>query len=63
MKKGLSSGLVLVIILAAALLIAFLTMKQMGSSSFGIASDKAQYENPVEQAQDVVDAINNRTQQ
>lgn len=62
-NKGRISGILLVIILIVALLIAFLAMKQMDKICFGSVSDHTQQENPVERAQDAVDAINDRKQQ
>ena len=60
-NKGIGSGIAIIIILIVALLIAFLAMKNMGS--FGFESKTGQPENVVEQAQDAVDAINDRIQQ
>ena len=60
-NKGIGSGIAIIIILIVALLIAFLAMKNMGS--FGFGSKPGQPENVVEQAQDAVDAINDRIQQ
>ena len=62
-NKGIGSGLAIIIILIVALLIAFLAMKNMGSFCFGSKPGQPQQENVVEQAQDAVDAINNRLQQ
>ena len=63
-SNGRGSGLLLIIILLVALLIAFLVVKQMGS--FGIGKTDSLQEpqqDPVQQAQNAVDAINNRTAQ
>lgn len=60
-NKGIGSGLAIIIILIVALLIAFLTMKNMGSLGFGSRTD--QPENVVVQAQNAVDAINDHIQQ
>lgn len=61
-KKGKGSWLVLVIILVVALMIAFLVMKNMGSLRPG-NGDSAQQENYIQQAQSVVDQINQAQQQ
>ena len=61
-NKGIGSGIAIIIILIVALLIAFLAMKNMGGFGFGSKRGQIQQENMVEQAQDAVDAINNRMQ-
>ena len=61
-NKGKGSGLVLVIILVVALIIAFLVMKNLGSMGPG-KETTAQQENYVQQAQSVVDQINQAQQQ
>ena len=61
-SKGKGSGLALVIILVAALIIGFLVVKNMG----GLGPEKettVQQENYVQQAQSVVDQINQAQQQ
>ena len=64
-NKGRGSGLMLIIILVVALLIGYLAMTQMGSFVFGKPSMQQEQtqQNVIEQAQNVVDAINNRLQQ
>ncbi len=61
-SKGKGSGLALVIILIVALLIAFFVLKNMSSLGFG-RDATTQQENVVQQAQDLVDQINDRMQQ
>ncbi len=61
-NKGKGSGLALVIILVAALIIGLLVVKNMG----GLGPEKetaVQQENYVQQAQSVVDQINQAQQQ
>ena len=61
-NKGKGSGLALIIILVVALLIAFLVMKNLGR----MGPEKeiaAEQENYVQQAQSVVDQINQAQQQ
>jgi len=60
-NKGLGSGVAIIIILIVALLVAFLAMRNMGS--FGFGNKPSQLENVVEQAQDAVNAINDRIQE
>ena len=61
-NKGKGSGLALIIILVVALIIAFLVMKNLGS--MGPAKETAaQQENYVQQAQSVVEQINQAQQQ
>ena len=63
-NKGKGSGLMLIVILVVALLIGYFAMMQMGSLGFGKTSMQQQtQQNVIEQAQDAVDAINNRIQQ
>ena len=62
-RKGKGSGLVIVLILLVALLIVFLAVKQMQSAGFGDSPGEAMQSDPVEQAQDAVDVINDRMQQ
>ena len=63
-NKGKGSGLMLIVILVVALLIGYFAMTQMGSLGFGKTSTQQQtQQNVIEQAQDAVDAINNRIQQ
>ena len=64
-NKGRGSGLMLIIILVVALLIGYLAMTQMDSLGFGktgMQQEQTQ-QNVIEQAQNAVDAINNRIQQ
>ncbi len=64
-NKGRGSGLMLIIILVVALLIGYLAMTQMGSLGFGkpgLQQEQTQ-QNVIEQAQNAVDAINNRLRQ
>lgn len=58
---GRGSGLTLVIILIIALLIAFLGVKNMGP--LGIGGSSPQQESYVQQAQDAVDALNDRMEE
>ena len=64
-NKGRGSGLMLIIILVVALLIGYLAMTQMGSLGFGKTSMQQEQtqQNVIEQAQNAVDAINDRLQQ
>ena len=64
-NKGKGSGLVLIVILVVALLIGYLAMTQMGALGFGKTStlQEQTQQNAIEQAQNAVDAINNRIQQ
>ena len=61
-NKGKGSGLALVIILVVALMIAFLAMKNLGSKGAG-QEIETQSENYVQQAQDLVNQINQAQQQ
>ena len=64
-NKGKGSGLVLIIVLVVALLIGYLAMTQMDSLGFGktgMQQEQTQ-QNVIEQAQNAVDAINNRLRQ
>lgn len=61
-SKGKGSGLALIIILVVALLIAFLVMKNLGRMGPG-KEIAAEQENYVQQAQSVVDQINQAQQQ
>ncbi len=61
-NKGKGSGLALVVILIAALIIGFLVVKNMGGMGIGHET-AAQQENYVQQAQSVVDQINQAQQQ
>ena len=60
-NKGKGSGLALILILVVALLIAFLAVKNM--NRLGPDSTTLQQENYVQQAQSVVDQINQAQQQ
>ena len=63
-SKGKGSGLMLIVILVVALLIGYLAMTQMDSLGFGKTDVQTQtQQNAIEQAQNAVDAINNRIQQ
>ena len=64
-NKGKGSGLVLIILLLVTLLIGYLAMTQMGSLGFGKPSMQQEQtqQNVIEQAQNAVDAINNRLEQ
>ncbi len=61
-NKGKGAGLALVIILVAALIIGVLVVKNMGGMGAGQETE-AQSENFVQQAQSVVDQINQAQQQ
>ena len=61
-NRGKGSGIALVIILVVALMIAFLVMKNLGSMGPG-KETAVQQENYVQQAQSVVDQINQAQQQ
>jgi len=61
-NKGKGSGLALVIILVAALIIGLLAVKNMGGMGAG-QEIEAQSENYIQQAQSVVDQINQAQQQ
>lgn len=60
-NNGKGTGLTLLIILIIALLIAFLGVKNMGL--LGIGRSTPQQESYVQQAQDAVDALNERMEQ
>ena len=67
-NKGRGSGLYLIIILIVALIVAWLAMTQMKSLDVAASQSQGQEqvevtEDPEGQVQDVVDAINNRTQE
>ena len=62
-NKGKGSGLVLIIVLVVALLIGYLAMTQMDSLGFGKTNVQQTHQTAIEQAQNAVDAINNRIQQ
>ena len=64
-SKGKGSGLMLIIILVVALLIGYLAMTQMDGLGFGKTSMQQEQtqQNAIEQAQNAVDAINNRLRQ
>ena len=59
-NKGKGSGLMLIIILIIAVIIAYLVVTQMGGLGFGKQETQQIQENAVQQAQDAVDAINER---
>jgi preprotein translocase subunit SecG len=56
-NKGIASGLAIILILIVAILIAFLVMKNIGSMGLGGSASPKQ-ENYVQQAQNVVDQLN-----
>ncbi len=62
-RKGFSSGLMLVVIMLAVVIIALLFITQMGAFGIGKTPEAAQTPDPVEQAREVVDAINERIEQ
>ena len=64
-NRGRGPGLMLIIVLLVALLIAWFAVTQMGSLGFGKtdAQQAQTQQNAIEQAQNAVDAINNRIQQ
>ena len=64
-NRGRGSGLMLIIVLLVALLIAWFAVTQMGGFGFGKtdAQQEQAQQNAIEQAQNAVDAINNRMQQ
>ena len=59
-NKGKGSGLALIIILVVAIIVAYLAVAQMGS--LGIGKKQETQQAPVQQAQDIVDQINQRQQ-
>ena len=64
-NNGRSSGLILIIVVLVALLVACFAVTQMGGLGFGKtdAQQAQTQQNAIEQAQNAVDAINNRIQQ
>ena len=63
-NKGFSSGLRLVVILLVIVIVALLFTAQMGAFGMGKTGDgPAQTPDPVEQAQEAVDAVNERIEQ
>ena len=64
-NNGRGSGLMLIIVLLVALLIAWFAVTHMGGLGFGKtdAQQAQTQQNVIEQAQNAVDAINNRMQQ
>ena len=64
-NRGRGSGLMLMIVLLVALLIAWFAVMHMGGLGFGKtdAQQAQTQQNAIEQAQNAVDAINNRMQQ
>ena len=63
-NKGFSSGLMLVVILLVIVIVAPLFTAQMGAFGMGKTGDgPAQTPDPVEQAQEAVDAVNERIEQ
>ena len=68
-NKGKGSGLALILIMIVALIVAYLAVTQMGSLGFGTkeealqATQQVETQDPVQQAQDIVEQINGRAQQ
>ena len=65
-SKGKGSGLFLICLLVVALVVAWLVATQMGSLKFGktdMQQGQAEQMDPVQQAQDVVDMLNQAQQQ
>ena len=64
-NNGRGFGLILIIVLLVALLIGCLAVTQMGGLGFGKtdAQQEQAQQNAIEQAQNAVNAINNRIQQ
>lgn len=65
-SKGKGSGLFLIVIMIAALIVAYLAVTQMGSQGIGkkrMEETQIEQQDPVNAAQDVVDAINQRQQE
>ena len=64
-NKGRGSGLALIIVLVVVLLIGYLAMTQMDGLGFGKtnAQQEQTQQNVIEQAQNAVDAYNNRLRQ
>ena len=64
-NRGKGSGLILIILLLVALLIAWFAMTQMGGLGFGHTNSQQEQaqQNVIEQAQNAVNAINNHIQQ
>ncbi len=62
-RKGFSSGLMLVVIMLAVVIIALLFITQMGAFGIGKTPEAEQTTDPVEQAREAVDAINERMEQ
>lgn len=61
-ESGRGIGLTLIVILAALLLIVLLVTGQMKSLGFGAQPQEGPAQNPVQQAQEVVDAVNDLSQ-
>ena len=65
-NRGKGSGLALIIILIVALVAAYLAVTQMGALGFGktaVQQEQAELQNAVQQAQDIVDMLNQAQQQ
>ena len=65
-SKGKGSGLFLIVIMIAALIVVYLAVTQMGSQGIGkkrMEETQIEQQDPVNAAQDVVDAINQRQQE
>jgi len=63
--KGRGSGLMLIIILVVALIVAYLEVQQMKSLGVGgtTQQEQVQEQDPVDAAQDAVDALNERIEE
>jgi len=62
-NKGKGSGIFLIVILIVTLIVAYFAVTQMSSLGFGKKEEtRIEQQNPVHQAQDAVDAINQRQQ-
>lgn len=63
-NRGRGSGLALIVILVVEVIVAFLVVTQMGGFGFGKkgAQQEQTQQNAVEQAQDLVNQVNERTQ-
>ncbi len=55
-----SSGILIILLLLAALLVLFLSVQQLGSLGFGGKAQSVEDSDAVQQAQDAVDAVNQR---
>lgn len=62
-NKGEGRGLALILILIVALIVAFLAVKQMDGLGVGNSTQTESVQDPVQQARDAVDALNERINQ